>query len=169
MPERPVAMFAMSAENVPQVFPAEVMTRLREVVDIDPALVAEELLGASCARGARRDRDPDHRLGLPAAGCGHARRGAEAACRAALRGLGEGLHHTGGLGPRPCGVLGAVANALPVAEYTLAVILLAGKDLFAQRDRLRARRSVPGWALVPGIGNYGRRVGVVGASRSAAA
>lgn len=59
----------------------------------------------------------------------------------------------------------AVANAQPVAEYTLAMILLAGKDLFAARDRLRTERAFPGWGLVPGIGNHGRRVGVIGASR----
>ncbi len=45
------------------------------------------------------------------------------------------------------------------------MILLAGKDVFAFRDRLRARRTFPYDGLVPGIGNHGRRVGVVGASR----
>ncbi len=45
------------------------------------------------------------------------------------------------------------------------MILLAGKDLFAARDRLRTERAFPGWGLVPGIGNHGRRVGVIGASR----
>ena len=52
-----------------------------------------------------------------------------------------------------------------MAEYTLAMILLAGKDLFAQRDRLRAQRAFPYGEIVPGIGNFGRRVGIVGASR----
>ncbi|CAM5649584.1 putative D-3-phosphoglycerate dehydrogenase [Streptomyces afghaniensis 772] [Streptomyces afghaniensis] len=59
----------------------------------------------------------------------------------------------------------AAANALPVAEYTLAMILLAGKDVLAARDRMRATRTSSGWGVVPGIGNYGRRVGVIGASR----
>lgn len=42
MTERPHALFAMSAENVPLVFPPGVLARLRESLDIDPALVAED-------------------------------------------------------------------------------------------------------------------------------
>jgi phosphoglycerate dehydrogenase-like enzyme len=34
-----------------------------------------------------------------------------------------------------------------------------------RRERLRAERAFPGWGIVPGIGNHGRRVGVIGASR----
>ncbi|MDQ1049592.1 hypothetical protein QFZ76_007828 [Streptomyces sp. V4I2] len=43
MPERPLALLAMTAENVPLVFPPEVLARLWEAVDIDPDLVAEDL------------------------------------------------------------------------------------------------------------------------------
>ena len=54
----------------------------------------------------------------------------------------------------------AEANALPVAEYTLAMILLAGKDILAApRPDAPAARVHPGWGVVPGIGNHGRRVG----------
>lgn len=35
-------MFAMTAENVPRIFPPHVLARLRDLVDIDPALVAED-------------------------------------------------------------------------------------------------------------------------------
>lgn len=165
MPERPVAMFAMSAENVPQIFPAEVMTRLREVVDIDPALVAEDfseprvrealggteilITGWGCPRldAATLDAAPKLRAVLHSAG--------------SVKGFTTPAVWDRGLVVSSA----AVANALPVAEYTLAMILLAGKDLFAQRDRLRARRLRARVGLVPGIGNYGRRVGVVGASR----
>jgi phosphoglycerate dehydrogenase-like enzyme len=45
------------------------------------------------------------------------------------------------------------------------MILLAGKDVLAARDRMRTTRTSSGWGVVPGIGNYGRRVGVIGASR----
>lgn len=45
----------------------------------------------------------------------------------------------------------AAANAIPVAEYTLAVILLANKGALFPRD-LRS------------IGNVGKRIGVIGAS-----
>jgi len=61
----------------------------------------------------------------------------------------------------------ADANAVPVAEYTLAAILFANKRVFELRDRYRAdpgRRS--SYALMDQpIGNYHRTVGLVGASR----
>jgi len=61
----------------------------------------------------------------------------------------------------------ADANAVPVAEYTLAAILFANKRVFELRDRYRAdpgRRSTYALMDEP-IGNYHRTVGLVGASR----
>lgn len=61
----------------------------------------------------------------------------------------------------------ADANAVPVAEYTLAAILFANKRVFELRDRYRAdpgRRSTYALMNEP-IGNYHRTVGLVGASR----
>jgi phosphoglycerate dehydrogenase-like enzyme len=61
----------------------------------------------------------------------------------------------------------ADANAVPVAEFTLAAIIFANKRIFELRDRYRAdpgRRS--SYALMDEpIGNYHRTVGLVGASR----
>jgi phosphoglycerate dehydrogenase-like enzyme len=58
----------------------------------------------------------------------------------------------------------ADANARPVAEYTLAAILLAGKGV---PELARGYSDDPGYSAAgrPDIGNYGRTVGVVGASR----
>lgn len=61
----------------------------------------------------------------------------------------------------------ALANAAPVAEYALAMILLANKRTFPVRERFRTERKLwqPQW-LAPGEpGNYGAIVGIVGASR----
>lgn len=57
----------------------------------------------------------------------------------------------------------AAANAVPVAEYTVAMVLLANKGVLLFREWLRDRTvSVP---LDAGaVGNYRRRVGLVGAS-----
>lgn len=165
MPERPLALFAMTAENVPQVFPPEVLARLRESVEIDPALVAEDF------------SDPRVREVLAATevlvtgwGCPRIDRAVlDAAPR--LRAI---LHSAGSVKgfvtPEVWerGIVvstAADANAVPVAEYTLAMILLAGKDVLNHRERLRTERVSPGWGFVPGIGNHGRRVGVIGASR----
>jgi len=57
----------------------------------------------------------------------------------------------------------ADANARPVAEYTLAAILLAGKGV---PELARGYSADPGSAASrPDIGNYQRTVGIVGASR----
>ncbi|MET8677821.1 hydroxyacid dehydrogenase [Streptomyces sp. NPDC004647] len=60
----------------------------------------------------------------------------------------------------------AAANALPVAEYTVAAVLFSNKRVLAaaraysaERGRVNVLRSFPG------IGNYRRTVGIVGASR----
>ena len=63
---------------------------------------------------------------------------------------------------------GADANAEPVAEFTLATILYANKDVVWQRDvrrtprdpSLRTFRTAPDVA----VGNYGKTIGIVGAS-----
>lgn len=58
------------------------------------------------------------------------------------------------------------ANAVPVAEYALAQILLAGKRTLAQQARYRRKRTVgTATAADPGIGNHGGVVGLIGASR----
>jgi len=59
----------------------------------------------------------------------------------------------------------AAANAVPVAEFALAAILLAGKRAFGIREQYRRDRKVFWGHSVPGIGNYRKRVGLVGASR----
>lgn len=61
----------------------------------------------------------------------------------------------------------AQANALPVAEFTLAAIIFAGKKIFRFRDLYVAdrnrKRTQP--IQAEAIGNYGRTVGIIGASR----
>lgn len=60
----------------------------------------------------------------------------------------------------------AAANALPVAEFTLAAILFANKRVLDAAHTYTATRTRP--HLLPyysGYGNYRRTVGIVGASR----
>ncbi|MEU9733079.1 hydroxyacid dehydrogenase [Streptomyces sp. NPDC048002] len=60
----------------------------------------------------------------------------------------------------------AAANALPVAEFTLAAILFAGKRVLAAARDYAATRTHPDLLTdYSGHGNYHRTVGVVGASR----
>ncbi len=59
----------------------------------------------------------------------------------------------------------AAANAVPVAEFTLAAILFANKFVLQVRDRYRQDRDFRWWpAEFPLLGNYHKTVGIVGAS-----
>ncbi|GAA2067029.1 hydroxyacid dehydrogenase [Streptomyces albiaxialis] len=64
-------------------------------------------------------------------------------------------------------------NALPVAEYALAMILLSGKAVFAAQHAYRTARTASAASAAPeasGLpaarGTYGLRVGIIGASRT---
>jgi phosphoglycerate dehydrogenase-like enzyme len=60
----------------------------------------------------------------------------------------------------------AAANAIPVAEYTLAAILLGAKRIFRLQRRYREVRAFRLWGReVPDPSTYGKVVGIVGASR----
>jgi phosphoglycerate dehydrogenase-like enzyme len=58
---------------------------------------------------------------------------------------------------------GAAANAVPVAEYTVAAILWANKGAFLERERLRGV-AVPATPRRHPVGNWAKRIGLVGAS-----
>ncbi|MEU3981001.1 hydroxyacid dehydrogenase [Streptomyces sp. NPDC026672] len=158
MPERPRALFAMTKRNIPHLFPAGVMDRLRACVDIDPTTVAEDLSDPAVRAALARTEVLITGWGAPVLD--------EAALAAAPR-LRAVLHAAGSVKAFTTDAVwrrgiavssAAAANAVPVAEYTLAMILLTGKDALA--------RGGPGRdAVAPGVGNLGRRVGVVGASR----
>lgn len=52
------------------------------------------------------------------------------------------------------------ANAVPVAEYTVAQIVLANKGFFAQSRDMKAQKGAPRSTAY--LGNYGQRVGLIG-------
>ncbi|MFI6865028.1 hydroxyacid dehydrogenase [Streptomyces sp. NPDC050421] len=59
----------------------------------------------------------------------------------------------------------AAANALPVAEYTVAMILLSGKQVLERARDYRSERHRDDWLTTsPVVGNYGRTVGILSAS-----
>ncbi|TDC77927.1 hydroxyacid dehydrogenase [Streptomyces hainanensis] len=164
MSERPSVLFALNPRHLPLLFPPDLMRRLTAVADIDPVVLANP-------------RDPEARSRLATAevlisgwGCPPLTPELlEAAPRLRT------VLHTGGsvkyLIPgqgwdRGLAVSSAAdANALPVAEYALGMILLAGKGVFDLRERYRAARGFVLGEVHPHVGNVGRRVGLIGASR----
>ncbi|HUN32875.1 MAG TPA: hydroxyacid dehydrogenase [Trebonia sp.] len=157
------AAFAMRADLPGRLFGPAERNRLRAVADLGEELAISDFQQA----------DPD-RLGsldVLITGWGCPRIGpVELAAMPRLR----AIIHAGGtvkdhVGPDVWsrGILvttAADANAYPVAEYTLAAILLAGKGV---PELARAYSADPGFAPAsrPDIGNYRRTVGIIGASR----
>lgn len=58
----------------------------------------------------------------------------------------------------------AAANAVPVAEFTVARIVLANKAIDASVRHFRRHRDRSWPSDAPTVGNYGRTVGIIGAS-----
>ncbi|MEU0999775.1 hydroxyacid dehydrogenase [Streptomyces tibetensis] len=164
-PQLPRAVFAMDPVHLPLLFPPPLMERLRRTADIDPGLVVRDFAdpaGAAALASAE--------VLITGWGCPHL----DAGVLTAAPRLGAVLHAAGSvrslvgqaLWERGVTVSSAVTgNALPVAEYTLAMILLLGKDAFDHRERFRRTHAYPGPAETAATGNLGRRVGVIGASR----
>jgi phosphoglycerate dehydrogenase-like enzyme len=165
MADRPVVVLAMARALTPDLFGPEERARLAVIAEVrDPEPLArfdepraETLLreaeilltgwGSPRVDAAVLARAPRLRAIVHAAGTvkGHV----DPACFARVR-----------------VVSAASANAVPVAEFTVAAILLAGKRAFRLSRRYRELRGFRlWWNEVPPIGNYRKVVGVVGASR----
>lgn len=166
MTVRPAAVLAMQRELPARLFDAELWNRLHGLVDVSPDLVIEDFDGVDAIPALAEAEILITGWGCPPI----AGSVLEAAPRLAA------VVHTGGsvkghVTPE-CWARGVVvssaaaANALPVAEYTLASIILAAKGARATEREYRTRRAgIDVQAEYPRIGTYRRTVGVVGASR----
>ncbi|WP_442818650.1 hydroxyacid dehydrogenase [Streptomyces sp. NBC_01320] len=161
-PPRPRALFAMGRPHRDALFPRAAIDRLTRLVDIEPHFVAEDF-----------DRVP--RLAaveilITSWGChplDDAVLARMPALKAVVHAAGSVKHHvTDACWDR--GLLvstAAAANAVPVAEYTLAAILFANKRVLEIGGLYREHRNALDWAAhFPGFGNYRRTIGLVGAS-----
>ncbi|MBD0838471.1 MULTISPECIES: hydroxyacid dehydrogenase [unclassified Streptomyces] len=164
-PHPPRAVFALDPVHLPLLFPPPLMDRLRRAADLDPALVVRDFADPAAA-GALAEAE----VLITGWGCPHL----DADALAAAPRLRTVLHAAGSVRSligeavweRGITVSSAVTgNALPVGEYTLAMILLAGKDAFTHRERFRGTHAYPSHAETAHTGNVGRRVGIIGASR----
>jgi len=165
VPPRQQALFAMSPEHLPLLFPPPAMDRLTRAVDIDAGLVLPSFAAPEAAAALAGTE-------LLITGWGCPPLDAEV-LRAAPR-LTTVVHVAGSVkhlateAARARGLVftsAAEANAVPVAEYTVGAILWAGKGIFALRERYAQERGFVIGQVVPGVGNFGRRVGIIGASR----
>ncbi|WP_199830237.1 hydroxyacid dehydrogenase [Streptomyces viridochromogenes] len=164
-PHPPRAVFAMDPVHLPLLFPPHLMARLRQASELDPALVVRDFTDPATAEVLARTE-----VLITGWGCPHLDADVLTAApklRAVLHAAGSVRSLVGdALWKAGVTVSSAVTgNALPVAEYTLAMILLAGKDTFGHRERFRSTHAYPTQRETAAIGNVGRRVGLIGASR----
>jgi phosphoglycerate dehydrogenase-like enzyme len=163
--QRPTALFAMHACHLPMIFPVDTMAGLRRLVDVDATLVAERFDSPEVQAVLADVEILVTGWGCPPIDATVLRTAPR--LRAILHAAGSVKGH---LAPE-CWERGLVvssaadANAVPVAELTLAMILLAGKDVFGLRERYHRERTFALGEIQPGIGNFRRRVGIIGASR----
>ncbi|MFC8538967.1 hydroxyacid dehydrogenase [Streptomyces sp. NPDC057249] len=165
---RPSVLLAMGPGIHERLFAPRHRDRLAALARTDPALVAHDLAG------------PDPRVAAALAEaevlftCWGATPltgqvlAAAPRLKAVVHAAGSVKHHiTDACWERGLAVSSAAgANALPVAEYTLATILLANKRVPHSAHVYREVRADHDWrAELDGAGNYRRTVGIVGASR----
>jgi phosphoglycerate dehydrogenase-like enzyme len=151
----------MATRSARQVLYPAAVERIAAVVDIDPDAVLDGFDGA---------RLSDVELLITGWGCAPLTADVLAAApklRAIVHTAGTVRHHvTEECWERDIAVSSAAAaNAVPVAEYAVAMILLAGKRVPEIVRRFRRERVQQDWnALFPEAGNYRATVGLLGAS-----
>jgi phosphoglycerate dehydrogenase-like enzyme len=160
---RLTAAFAMRPGLPDDLFGTGELERIHAVADLDETTVISDIAGA----------DPRLLAGLDVVITGWGAPLLDGAALDAMPRL-RAIIHAGGtvkhhVAPRAWerGILvttAADANAYPVAEYTLAAILLAGKDVPALATGYAADPAFSA-AGNAAIGNYHRTVGILGASR----
>ncbi|MFI9743139.1 hydroxyacid dehydrogenase [Streptomyces sp. NPDC052494] len=161
-PPRPRALFAMGRRHRDALFAPAEIRRLTAYVDIDPDHVAEDFTDQPALEEAEILITS---WGCPAIDADVLARAP--ALKAIVHAAGSVKHHvTQACWDRGLAVSSAAAaNAVPVAEYTVAAILFANKRILDIGGLYRDHRAALDWSRhFPGFGNYRRTVGLVGAS-----
>jgi phosphoglycerate dehydrogenase-like enzyme len=146
---------------------SDALDRLARVAEFDRNLVVEDFSGAT-ARAVLSSTE----VIVSSRGCPRIDATVLAAAprlRAIVHAAGSGEPVTDACWNRSIAVSSAAwADAIPVAEYTLAAILFASKRVLPLSADYRRRRASFDWQAVENVpGNYQRTVGIVGASRVA--
>ncbi|MFD9333948.1 hydroxyacid dehydrogenase [Streptomyces sp. NPDC060028] len=164
---RPRALLAMDPELLPRLLDDASARRLQEVAELDVELVADDFARPEVAAALAQAEVLLTFWGAPAV---------DARALAAAPRLKAVVHAAGSVKDfvtEACWDRGitvssaAPANSVPVAEYTVAMVLLANKCVMQLREEYRSVRGRHhDWHQRYGhAGNYRRIVGIVGASR----
>ncbi|SEG93448.1 Phosphoglycerate dehydrogenase [Nonomuraea solani] len=163
---RPKTLLAMGPDVAARLIVGEARDRLVSIADVDPDLVAADFTDPAVAAALAEAEVLVTSWYCPPITEDVLARAPR--LRAIVHAAGTVKHHvTEACWRRGLAVSSAAAaNAEPVAEYTLASILFAGKrvlDIARVYREERARVDLE--ARFPGFGNYRRTVGIIGASK----
>ncbi|MFI2370642.1 hydroxyacid dehydrogenase [Streptomyces sp. NPDC018833] len=165
---RPALLLAMAPGIADRLFADRHRVRLTALTRTDPYLVAHDLASPSPRVSAALAEAEVLLTCWGAPSLTAEVLSAAPRLRAVVHAAGSVKHHiTEACWHRGIAVTSAAAaNALPVAEFTLAAVLFAGKRVLRSAHRYAQLRAEHDWrADLDGFGNYRRTVGVVGASR----
>ncbi|WP_207312389.1 hydroxyacid dehydrogenase [Lentzea alba] len=166
MSEHPVAVLAMQPWALPDLFPADLLERLRTLVRLKPG-PALTSFGTEEAASVLRDVD----VLVTGWGCPRI----DSAVLATAPQLRAVIHAAGSVkGHVDPAVFAhgvtvssaAQANAVPVAEYTVSAIVFAAKRVFTRANWYAQDRTAGDWRSGAGTGLFGRTIGIIGASRT---
>lgn len=162
---RPVVAFAMREGLREEVFSAAAMARLEAVAAVEPGAVLTEFESERALELLSRVDILVTSWGAPVLDAATLARAGRLA--AVIHAAGSVRHHlTDDVWERGVEVSSAAdVNAVPVAEYTLAAILFAGKAVLPLAAALRRDPGATDVTQWKAIGNYARQVGIIGASR----
>lgn len=166
MSERPTVLFAMEPAHVERLLDEPLLRRLAAVADVDTGLIINDFAIPKATRALANTE-----VLLTCWGCPPI--GAEVVAAAPrLRAVVHGAGTVKNLITPACWDAGlrvssaAAANAVPVAEYTVAMIVLANKRVHQIAQAFRTDPTRRDWASrYPQFGAYQKVVGLIGASR----
>jgi phosphoglycerate dehydrogenase-like enzyme len=161
---KPVAAFAMRADLPALLFSDDDLAALATLLDLETAQTLDDFAAVPAERLAELDVLI---TGWGSPQIGPAELEAMPRLSAVIHAAGTVKGHLDDLAwDRGIRVTSAAsANAYPVAEYTLAMILLAGKRVPDSIRGYAADPAVYDVSADPSVGNFDRTVGIVGASR----
>lgn len=161
---KPKAAFLMrSRELRDALFTPRMLDELRQLVDLTPDVIND--LSASAAQSVLRDTEV-FLTGWGAPALTDERLERMPKLRAVIHSGGVAAPFLGSVPGRIAASNSGYANSLPVAEFTLALILLSGKHVLETAARYRSQQDqYDGGLPEQRGGNHGRTIGVIGASR----
>ena len=164
MPHRPAAVLAMQAWALPALFPPDLLERLRALVRLPPGPALTSFATPEAAAALRAAQ-----VLVTGWGCPRIDADVLAAAprlRAVVHAAGSVKQHVDPVVfDRGVAVSSAArANAVPVAEYTVAAVVFAAKRVLTRAHLYARDRAGGDWRSGAGTGLYDRTVGVIGAS-----